>query len=118
MKNLKTFEQFNENDIYTLIEFIENKSEELEEASNEFSGNYFNYEIINDQELDVSYGWTSMEEHNRIEAKIKFEKDRITLIGKQDGFSVMSEDGSKYENHYNYTFYDVNEIIDFLNQEI
>lgn len=118
MKRLKTFEAFQEDDIYTLIEFIEQKSEKLESESDDFTGSYINYDIINNEELSISLGWNSPEEFMRLDAVIKFEDTQITLKGKQEGSSVYSEDGQNYENDYDYSFNNVDEIIKFLQTEI
>ena len=116
MKNIKTFESFQEDDVYTLIEFIEEKSKNLD--SDEFGGSYLNYDIVNNEELNISLGWDSPEEFMRLDAVIKFEQDKITLKGTQEGSSVYSEDGNNYENDYDHTFDTVEELISFLDSEI
>ena len=52
------------------------------------------------------------------ESIIKFEDDKITLKGKQEGSSVYSENGKNYENDYDESFDNINQLIDFLNNEI
>ena len=119
MKNLKTFEAFQEDDVYTLVDFLDKKHDELDSVPDDFGGgSYLNYEIVNNEELTLSLGWNSPEEFMRLDATIKFEQDKITLKGTQEGSSVYSEDGNNYENDYDHTFDTVDELISFLNQEI
>jgi hypothetical protein len=118
MKKIKTFEKFQEDDIYTLIEFIEQKSEKLDSESDDFTGSYINYNIIDNDTLEIDLGWNSPEEFMNLESIIKFEDDKITLKGKQEGSSVYSEDGKNYENDYDESFDNVEELIKFLDNEI
>lgn len=118
MKKLKTFEKFQEDDIYTLIEFIEEKNKKLKSESDEFTGSYLDYDIVNNEKLAISLGWTSPEEFMGLDAIIEFEDDKITLKGIQRGYSVYSEDGNNYENDYDHTFVTVEELIKFLDAEI
>lgn len=123
MKKIKTFEAFfnafenlQKDNIYTLIDFLDKKHSELD--SDEFGGNYLNYNIIDNDTLEVNLGWDSPEEFMRLESIIKFEDDKITLKGSQEGFSVYSEDGKNYENNYNESFDTVEDLISFLDKEI
>lgn len=123
MKYLKTFEKFtnesfHKDDIYTLIEFIEEKSEKLENESDDFSGSYINYDIINDQTININLGWNSPEEFMKLEAEINFDQNsnKITLKGVQEGSSVYSDEN--YKNNYNESFDTVEELIKFLDSEI
>lgn len=64
MKKIKTFEKFQEDDIYTLIEFIEQKSEKLDSESDDFTGSYINYNIIDNDTLEVDFGYSDANREN------------------------------------------------------
>jgi len=103
------------NDIYKLLEFLDNKIVELQDESYEFNAKNLNYSILDDNTINLSFGWSSPEEYQNFEGNIIL-NNNITLSAIQTGKSVYLD--GEYTNEYDEIFNDVNNLIEFINSEI
>ena len=110
-----TNENKSDEDVLKLMYYLDKIQNEFNKASTEYSDKYIDYEFSGNI-LKLSYGFNDVEEHSHTEYEIKFDKNKITLVGQIKGYSVMDEDGD-YSDQSNETFNNVDELIKWLDLE-
>jgi len=105
-------------DIFSILTYIEDKILQLSNSGlpDQEVGNFLNYEIVNDETLQLNYGFSGYEEHENNELIIRFYPNIIILNKKVNGFSVMSEDGSDYNDIVVFELKSNEELINYLNE--
>jgi len=78
------------------------------------TGSYFNYEIINDELIEVNYGWSDYEESSNNSLEFYF-NDKIKVVKIDGGYSVYDGD---YNDNKTYEFNDIDELLKWLLEEI
>jgi len=103
--------------MFELLDFLERKILEIELSyrPDEETGPYLSYNIIDDNTIDLDYGWTSYEEYSHNVVRIIFE-DKIIIDRNNRGYCVFGD--GEYENIEHTILDNTNNLIDWLNAEL
>jgi hypothetical protein len=103
-------------DILEFIAVIENHKSIIESSylPDVETGQYLNYEIIDDDVLNIDWGWTSYEECDNNTAVVTF-GDKINVQQSNSGNSCF---GGNYDNTYEDTFDDLTNLIKWFESEL
>lgn len=106
-----------ENSIYGLLTYLDERIAQWNFIGrhDETGAMNLTYEIISDNQVTVTFGWSDYEESNSDEFTIVINPDNsATCISDNQGHSVM---GGDYENKNTENFLSVTALINFLEEE-
>ena len=103
--------------MFELLEYLDKKIFEIDSyyMPGEETGPYLSYDIIDDNIIDLDYGWTSYEEYSHNVVKIVF-GDKIIIDRSNRGYCVFGD--GEYENIEHTILDNVYNLIDWLNAEL
>lgn len=104
-------------DILNLIDYLENKKEIIDDEfkkSGREVGPFFEFEMTDDNNVNINYGFTDYEEGEDNTLLISIE-DKIKVNRVSGGHSVMTGD---YNDNDNIDFNNITELIKWLEEEI
>jgi hypothetical protein len=123
MTHIKTkFSSFvnenNENDIYKIINYLDNRKKEIDEEfikSGREVGSFLYYEIIDDFTINVNYGYSDYEEGEDNTSIISLTNGGIRVDKNSGGHSVMVGD---YDESENFDFNNITELLQWMSEEM
>ncbi len=111
MKNIKSFKQFesnNDDDILSLLIFLEESSKKLDDKSHEWNSVGINYKELQNNRIDVEYYWSCPEEGG--DSKFIIDLNNFSVRELEKASTVYGS----YENDNNRKFNNISEIIEHL----
>ena len=117
---MKYLRKFNENnrtdDMLKVVDFVDKIKKEKDLSHyDEGSSSYIDYNIVNDNCIEIESGWNTYEEGDSVTVNIFMNNDKINVHKTSGGHSVM---GGDYDDSEALDFDSVEELLDWLESEI